>query len=151
MIHLDGFVPHGVCLLWTWPLIALIIAGNFLVFLAYFYIPVEFFRAGFRSRVSLAPEARAILLDFALFIFFCGAGHLFSIFLIWNGGFWYWVEACWTLFGTGVFSWRALRHVHRRADLYLGLLSSPVDYGRLLEENVRLADRVRALEARLGG
>lgn len=151
MNHLDAFVPHGVCLLWTWPLILLIIAGNLATFLAYSYIPVEFIRAGFRGRVTLAPKARMILFDFAAFILFCGVGHLWQIFLIWNGGLWYWVEAVWTLGGTAVFSWRALGHVSRGADLYMGMLGGPVDFDRLLKENTRLTEIIRALEERLGG
>lgn len=149
-MNMEGFVPHGVCLLWTWPLIALIVAGNLWVFSSYARIPLELIRALRNGHVSLDRGTRRVLLDFALFILFCGVGHLWQILLLWVGGNWYWAEAIWTLAGTGYFSGRAAWRIAQRSHLYVALLQAPLDYDALVREKNRLSDEIAMLRLRLG-
>lgn len=137
------FLPHGSCLLWTLPLVAAIILGEFAVFIAYFWIPLELWRALRRGRVSIAREARTMLVGFALFIVFCGSGHLISIILLWHP--WYWFAAGWTLC-TGAISCAVAYRIHNRMDLYAALVAEPVNYAMLIEELQSCKRRIIELE-----
>lgn len=140
MIHWSGFTPHAVCLLWNWPLITLIILGNLLVFLAYMWIPLELIRGARKAKLSIPPEARATVYDFALFILCCGCGHLIAITLLWFPN--YWFEALWTLLGTASFSWRCVLRIRKHVRYYLPLLAEPVNFAKLKAEVQRMHEQL---------
>lgn len=140
------FVPHGYCLLWSWPLIAAIIFGDLMVALAYCGIPLELRRAAMKGIVALAPEARGMLRDFGMFILFCGGGHIIYLLLLWRP--WYWFGAIWTL-GTAFWSWRCLIRIHGGMELYAALLEEPFRLTLLLKRNQELTERLVDIERRI--
>lgn len=91
-----SLLPPAVCPYWTETAIVLYVVGNLLIFLAYAGLPLVLWRL--YRRCGKLPEiiavpAQPILLLFALFIFFCGAGRLIESFTVWYpapllGGIW---------------------------------------------------------------
>ena len=75
------FLPHGVCFTWTpsvlWPMVA----GDALIALAYFAIPLAL-RAFVRRRNDMSFNW--VMKLFSAFIGLCGATHLVSIWTIWH-------------------------------------------------------------------
>lgn len=143
-----AYLPHGICLLWNWWLVAPFVIGNSAVAAAYFAMPWEVVRAYRGSIDSLSSAARRMLLAVGAFIFFCGGGHLIEIATLWRGDL-YWLQSYWTLIGTGVSSWYVVFLIRRRLDLYMVLLSEPVEWDALKKENDDLRDLVQAMRRQL--
>lgn len=93
-----AFMPHGHCWLWTPGILWMTVLANATVALAYYSIPLVLLRL-VRGRQDL-PHPQVFVL-FALFIVFCGTGHLVDIVTIWYPI--YWFDAFWDL-GTGLVS-----------------------------------------------
>jgi len=146
-----AFTPHGVCLLWDWRLIGVMVLGNLLVAVAYYLIPFELLRAARRMRAHLPPEVVKVVLMFGVFIVSCGTGHLILIWLLWHPS--YWFEACWTLFCTAASSWYCALYIFRRMHGILAILSNPMSFSNLKHtvSFQELKERIDLLEARFGG
>lgn len=85
LFGLKGFIPHGYCLLWSPALLWLHAASDFLIFLAYFSIPLALIY--FIKQRKETPYPR-LLFMFAGFIIACGIGHLLSALTIWIPLYW---------------------------------------------------------------
>lgn len=147
MNHTD-FIPHGVCLLWTVPLVVAIIVGELAIAVIYYLIPLELYRAANRGRVALTKTARSVLIEFALFTLFCGTGHAITVLLLWHP--WYWFSAIWTL-GTAVISCKVAYKIRGRMDLYISLLAEPANYALLIDELNVCKRRIIELEGKDDG
>lgn len=92
MEHFNELVPHAVCWLWDWRLIALHAISNGLIALAYFAIPVALFVLAYRYRIK---RLSGVFLIYALFIFGCGVTHLMDVLNIWFPLYWLdgWIRA----------------------------------------------------------
>lgn len=73
-------IPHGVCLLWSSRLIAMHIAADATVALAYFGIPLILWRI---RRAIESVLGRRLLLFGAMFITLCGLTHVMEIIVVW--------------------------------------------------------------------
>lgn len=80
--QLQRCMPHGMCLLWEPPLMALHIVSDGLIAAAYFVIPIGIARF-VRNRHDLDPSHRSAAVLFAAFIGLCGFTHLASILALW--------------------------------------------------------------------
>lgn len=76
-----GFMPHGMCFLWTPWLLSLHAVSDSLIALSYFSIPVVLALFAWKR-----PETRykPVLWLFTAFILLCGTTHVFAIWVIWN-------------------------------------------------------------------
>jgi PAS domain S-box-containing protein len=81
----DGFMPHGMCYLWRPGILALHVASDSLITLAYFSIPFTLIYF-VRKRQDL--RFGWIFVSFAAFIVACGASHLMEIWTIWHPDYW---------------------------------------------------------------
>lgn len=81
MISATGFMPHGMCFLWTPWLLSLHAVSDSLIALSYFSIPVVLALFAWKR-----PETRykPVLWLFTAFILLCGTTHLLAIWVIWN-------------------------------------------------------------------
>jgi signal transduction histidine kinase len=79
------FVPHGYCYLWDRALVALHVASDALIALAYFSIPLTIVYF-VRKRRDL--PFHWMFLCFGLFIVACGTTHLFEIWTLWHATYW---------------------------------------------------------------
>ncbi|WP_341705085.1 ATP-binding protein [Ferrovibrio sp.] len=77
----DGFMPHGVCLLWKPEVFWLHLVSDLLIAASYFAIPAILLDLAIR-RTDLVP--RGILALFSAFILLCGLTHLFGVWVLWN-------------------------------------------------------------------
>lgn len=73
------YMPHGHCLFWDWRILLWSIIANGVTWLAYMSIPISLVRLG-RSRIR---HVRVAYAGFALFIFWCGIHHFWTILEIW--------------------------------------------------------------------
>jgi PAS domain S-box-containing protein len=81
----DGFMPHGMCYLWRPGILALHVASDSLIALAYLSIPftlIYFVRR--RSDLRFGW----IVVSFSVFIIACGASHLMEIWTVWHPDYW---------------------------------------------------------------
>lgn len=74
-------IPHGYCIAWEPQLLWTMVAGNALVALAYFSIPVALYRF---TRLQPDLPFRSMFWLFCTFIFFCGLTHIIDIVNIWR-------------------------------------------------------------------
>jgi signal transduction histidine kinase len=81
LIETNDLTPHGFCLAWDPPLMALHVVSDALIGLAYYSIPICL-AVLVLSRADLAFRGTFWL--FALFIMACGATHLFAIWTLWH-------------------------------------------------------------------
>ena len=81
MQSLHGFMPHGMCYLWRVDILLMHVTADVLIGLSYFSIPVVIWLIALRRPDILF---RPVAYLFILFIIFCGATHLFSIYTIWT-------------------------------------------------------------------
>jgi PAS domain S-box-containing protein len=81
----DGLMPHGMCYLWRPALLAIHVAADSLIALAYFTIPFTLVYF-VRKRADLGFTW--IFLSFAIFIVACGASHVMEIWTIWFPMYW---------------------------------------------------------------
>jgi len=77
----DGYMPHGLCLLWRPELIALHVGSDAAIMLAYYSIPFALLYF-VSKRVDLAFPSLFILTG--TFILACGTTHLMSIVTLWS-------------------------------------------------------------------
>ncbi len=80
----NGFVPHGVCLLWRPEILGLHVASDVLIGLSYFSIPLALLYFVHRRR-DVAFGWIALL--FAVFIVACGTTHFFNVWTLWNADY----------------------------------------------------------------
>jgi PAS domain S-box-containing protein len=85
MFATDGFMPHGMCYLWRPGILALHVASDALITLAYFSIPFTLIYF-VRKRADL--RFGWIFVSFAVFIVACGASHFMEIWTIWDPVYW---------------------------------------------------------------
>ena len=80
-----GFMPHGMCYLWQPGILALHVASDAIIALAYFSIPLTLIQF-----VRERPDARFnwIFGCFAIFILACGITHLMEILTVWYPAYW---------------------------------------------------------------
>lgn len=84
------FTPHGFCLNFDPPLLALTVVGDALTALAYVLIPLQLLaiaRRARRRRLVISGE-RWVLVMFASFILLCGLHHGLQIVLLWHALYW---------------------------------------------------------------
>ena len=81
----SGFMPHGMCYLWTPGLVWLHVVSDGLIGMAYLAIPVTLIR--FVRRRSDLPF-HWMFLCFGTFIVACGATHLMEIWTVWTPAYW---------------------------------------------------------------
>uniref|UniRef100_A0A832M2F2 histidine kinase n=1 Tax=Oscillatoriales cyanobacterium SpSt-402 TaxID=2282168 RepID=A0A832M2F2_9CYAN len=81
----ESFVPHGHCYLWKPELVWLNVISDFVIFLAYFSIPLQLFYI-VKHRKDLPFNCIVIL--FGSFIVACGAGHLMDVWTLWHPTYW---------------------------------------------------------------
>ncbi len=74
-------MPHGWCYLWNWRMIAVQVAADSLIALAYCLIPYALW--DLRKRVN-----SVMLAWFSLFIFSCGMTHVMDIAVVWRPIYW---------------------------------------------------------------
>lgn len=87
----SAFFPHGYCLQWDKPLIALYVLTDALVALSYYSIPAALFVLAYKRRMTVPVQP--LLLLFGLFIAFCGGGHAIDIVSLWHPV--YWLKGLW--------------------------------------------------------
>ena len=80
--------PHGICLSSSPEIIALIVASNFGIAVAYFTISIILAIVLFRYRIPMPT----IITLFCVFIAGCGGSHIMDIVTMYAGGNWYWVQ-----------------------------------------------------------
>jgi len=108
----SDFMPHGMCFLWRPDILALHVASDVLIAIAYFAIPAFLFVLS-RRRDDLLP--RWALHLFIAFILLCGLTHLAAVWVIWKPD--YTVEGLVKLatavvsLTTAVLVWIALRNI----------------------------------------
>ena len=79
------FLPHGHCYRWQPALVALHVASDGLIALAYLAIPVALF---YFARQRDDVPFRWIFVMFGLFIVACGATHAMEVWTLWNPAYW---------------------------------------------------------------
>lgn len=87
--------PHGYCFLWRSEILAAYVVGNGITAISYFAIPIMFFVLLSQEKTVNAIPVPRILLIYALFILFCGIGHVFMIYNVFFAQ--YRLEAYWNL------------------------------------------------------
>jgi PAS domain S-box-containing protein len=105
----QDYMPHGMCFLWQPELIALHVASDSLIALAYYSIPVALIYFA-TKRIDLAFPAIFVLTG--LFILACGTTHIMSVWTLWfpdyrvDGG----IKAVTALLsvGTAVVIWKVM-------------------------------------------
>jgi PAS domain S-box-containing protein len=80
LVDQASYMAHGYCLLWKPWLVVLHAGSDFLIFLAYFAIPVAIW-IFLRNRRDLELKRLAVL--FAAFIFLCGLTHIVQMVTLW--------------------------------------------------------------------
>src|SRR4051794_1140892 len=87
LLSSEGFMPHGMCILWRPDLLWLHAGSDTLIALAYYSIPAALIYF-VQRRSDLAFPTVFIL--FGAFIFACGTTHVLGVWTIWHPD--YWVE-----------------------------------------------------------
>jgi len=80
-----GFIPHGHCYLWRPELVFLNVAGDAMIGLSYYSIPITII--DFVRRRKDLPFNWIFML-FGAFILSCGTGHLADIWTLWHPDYW---------------------------------------------------------------
>lgn len=101
----DAFMPHGSCFLWSpevfWPMFL----GHLFTAIAYFVLPLAMFIYWRTRRVRTDKWLERHLL-FAVFVIFCGGGHLILVANLWHT--YYFLEGIWACLTAGVSVWAAV-------------------------------------------
>jgi hypothetical protein len=79
-----AFMPHGFCLRWNPQLIAVLVASNLTIALAYYSIPVTLVYIVARRKLHFGW----LLSMFAGFLLLCGTSHIMATVTIWHGCYW---------------------------------------------------------------
>ena len=77
----NGFMPHGMCLLWKPSVLWTMVLGNALIALSYFTLPLALLYLITKRRDI---GFKWIFVLFGAFIFFCGLTHVMSIITLWT-------------------------------------------------------------------
>ena len=77
----EGFMPHGMCLLWQPNLLLLHVISDALIAFAYYSIPLALIYFVIKRKDL---SFRWLFVLFGLFILACGTTHLFKIWTIWH-------------------------------------------------------------------
>jgi PAS domain S-box-containing protein len=145
----EGFMPHGMCYMWSPGVLTLHIVSDGLISLAYLSIPITLVYF-VRKRTDL--KFSWMFLCFAVFIIACGATHLMDIWTIWYPTYW---------LAGGVKAVTALASLVTSVLLiklipYALRLPSPSDLkesnlalGREVRERVRAEENLRQMNATL--
>src|ERR1700716_3165905 len=80
-----GFMPHGMCYQWRPDILALHVASDTLIALAYFSIA---FTLLYFVRKRRDLEFNWMFVCFAVFIVACGATHVMEVWVIWHPAYW---------------------------------------------------------------
>jgi signal transduction histidine kinase len=131
-LTLDGFIPHGVCLLWQAGLVYLHVAANALIALAYFSIPFAIFYF-VRRRPDI--HFKSLHWQFAAFILLCGLTHVMGIVVLWLPL--YWLQGA-VMAATALISLFAAALLWKLMPSLLGIPSA----GKLQEINSRLQQEI---------
>jgi signal transduction histidine kinase len=92
-----GFMPHGMCYLWTPSLLWMHVISDSLIGLAYFAIPPALVALVIRARREVPEGAEHMkrglphewmFLAFGLFIIACGTTHFVAVWNVWNAHYW---------------------------------------------------------------
>jgi signal transduction histidine kinase len=92
-----GFMPHGMCYLWTPSLLWMHVISDSLIGLAYFAIPPTLVALVVRARREVPEGAEYMkrglphewmFLAFGLFIIACGTTHFVAVWNVWNAHYW---------------------------------------------------------------
>jgi len=117
-ISADGYMPHGMCYLWEPRMIALHLAADLTICMAYYAIPFVLWRFIRRQR---GHAVNWIIGCFAGFILLCGTTHLIACVTIWHP--WYWFDGA-VKTATAIFSvatlallWRITRRAKPLPDV----------------------------------
>jgi PAS domain S-box-containing protein len=138
----DGFMPHGMCFLWNARVLALHVASDALIALAYFSIPLILLV--FVRRRGGLPFKPAFVM-FGIFIVGCGTTHVLDIWTIWHPAYWLsgWLRAL-----TAVVSLATAVVLVRIIPAALAL-RTPSELAALNEQLARGAARDRVTAAKL--
>ncbi|WP_086768271.1 PAS domain S-box protein [Nostoc sp. 106C] len=79
------FIPHGHCYLWNPGLVWLHVLSDFLIVLAYYFIPLTLLYFVYKGNTF---PFKTIFLLFSAFIIACGTTHLMSIWTLWYPNYW---------------------------------------------------------------
>ena len=82
---MSSYMPHGYCLLWQPPLVALHVISDVLIGIAYFSIPLMLW---YFIRKRAATPFRGLFVLFAAFIYWCGMTHVMSVVTLWFPFYW---------------------------------------------------------------
>ncbi|MCF8479775.1 MAG: PAS domain-containing protein [Rhodospirillum sp.] len=82
-----AFLPHGQCLSWDGPLVALHATSEVLIALAYFAIPIAI-TVFVRRRGDLEPAQIRVAALFCAFILACGVSHMMGAVTLWVPLYW---------------------------------------------------------------
>jgi len=85
----DGFLPHAVCYLWDWKLLAVHAVSDFLIGASYVAISLTLAYLVHRARRDV--PFHWMVLAFGAFIIACGVTHFMELWTLWTA--WYWVSA----------------------------------------------------------
>jgi signal transduction histidine kinase len=92
-----GFMPHGMCYLWTPELLWMHVISDSLIGLAYFAIPPALLALVVQARRQVPEGAEYVkrglphewvFLAFGLFIIACGTTHFVAVWNVWNAHYW---------------------------------------------------------------
>jgi hypothetical protein len=98
IIHLNDFIPHGVCWLWDWKIITAQLVSNLLIVIAYYVIPLALLKIVIKHKIG---RINRLPIMFSTFILLCGTTHLMDIILIYRP--WFWLDSI-IRFSTGIVS-----------------------------------------------
>ena len=82
----ESFMPHGYCFLWQPEVLWLQVISDVTIVIAYYSIPITLLYI-MRKRRNI--PYKWVLGMFSAFIFMCGTTHVFEIWTIWNGVYWF--------------------------------------------------------------
>jgi len=141
-----GFLPHGLCFLWTPGLLWLYVVSDSVIAIAYYSIPVGLWYLA-QKRPDLPFRMMFVL--FGAFVIACGTTHIIGIWNIWEPVYWLdgWVKAATATvsIGTAVLMWPLMPKALK--------LPNPIALQRAQDElNVayaKLEERVRSRTAEL--
>ena len=85
LLSATDYTPHGYCYSWDRGLVALHVASDILIALAYFSIPITLV---YFVRKRRGLPFHWMFLCFGLFIVACGASHVMEIWTLWHADYW---------------------------------------------------------------
>lgn len=143
-----NFPVHGQCLLWTWPLICMIVAGESLTGLAFFLLSRIMLATRSQSEIKLSDDTKKMLLSFAAFHMACGLGHMMNVVLLWYSCYWS-AAACGLV--TAYLSVKAFVQVREKMLFCVGLLQETVDFLGLRHERDVMRRQLDAIQDKMNG